>query len=416
MADADRDLTPRGGASGLDRSLDIIALAPLPYLQDGTPTFSGGVSAFYAELLPRLAALGHQVRVLAEAPALSEGRTGLGWGNSGLQVDWFGFEYLSSWSVPTAEFLERTRAGVRRKLDQWVAEQRPDVIAFGREPTARYAVDFCAEHRLASVVICHGVALAALADGIYPQAIAQELIACVRRADGVIAIAEHLARELTQLGVERVTTIRNVIDVLRFRPTPRSTELMRQYRIAPGQAVVGHVSFLGAVKRPLDVVDSAAIVLRSRPEVIYLIGGEGPGRAQMEERAARLGIHSNFRFTGQVAHEQMPDYLNLCDVIVLSSRREGLPLVGLEAQACGRVLLASDNAAAREMVTDEETGVLFAIGDLDSLAEKTLQLLADSGRREAIGQRARAVRADESLDVWAESYAAALRRASSRKA
>jgi glycosyltransferase involved in cell wall biosynthesis len=58
----------------------------------------------------------------------------------------------------------------------------------------------------------------------------------------------------------------------------------------------------------------------------------------------------------------VPDYINLADVVVMPSEREGQSLVYLEAQACGKLIVASDIPAAREVITDGETGLLFERG------------------------------------------------------
>ena len=65
------------------------------------------------------------------------------------------------------------------------------------------------------------------------------------------------------------------------------------------------------------------------------------------------------RFAGWIDYARMPDYINLGDIVVMPSESEGLARVYLEAQACARVLVASDIPPAREVVTEGETGLLF---------------------------------------------------------
>jgi glycosyltransferase involved in cell wall biosynthesis len=150
-----------------------------------------------------------------------------------------------------------------------------------------------------------------------------------------------------------------------------------------------HVSNLRGVKRPLDVVESAALALREDPRLVYVVVGDGPNRAAMEETARSRAILDRFRFVGWVEHERVSDYLNLADVVLIPSEHEGLALAYLEAQACGRVLVASDIPAAQEAIVDDDTGVLFRKGDTVDLAEKTLRVAADPALRRRIGLRAR---------------------------
>ena len=175
-----------------------------------------------------------------------------------------------------------------------------------------------------------------------------------------------------------------------------------------------HASNLKGVKRPLDIVRSGERVLRERPEVAYLIVGDGPLRAAMEERCRQEGILGSFRFVGWVEHERVPEYLNLADIAVMPSETEGFALAYLEAQACGCVLLASDIPAAREVVEDGRTGLLFRRDDVDHFAAQTLRAAGDPGLRAAIGRRAReAVRAHD-LDRTVAAYEHALRELAGR--
>ena len=146
----------------------------------------------------------------------------------------------------------------------------------------------------------------------------------------------------------------------------------------------------------------------------FVIVGDGACRNELVDRAAQLGVLPNFRFVGEIVHGQVPRYVNLCDVLVLPSEREGLPLVTLEAQACGRAMLSSDIPGAREIIADGDTGVLFRTGDVGDLAAKMLMLINDRERREAIGRRARAFAEQRPLGAWTQAYVDVLRRAARR--
>lgn len=404
MADADRLL------SG-EAPLDILAFAILPFLENGAPAFAGGGCMFNAALLPRLAGLGHEVRVVAEAPAARRGvrRAPLPWSTPHLAVEWFAYENRSSLEPPSAAFRAGVSADIRRAFERSVGERRPDVVLIGREMVSLYVLELCREHDLPAVLICHGVGLRALAEGLYPDALAAELVDCLRGMDAVVAIARHIETRLRDFGVKRVQTIPNVVDPDVFRPAQKDRALLDELHIAPGRLVVGHASVLRPMKRPIDIVDSAALVLRARPETVYLVIGEGPCRSEMEERAARHGIASSFRFVGEIGHDEMPSYLNVCDLVLLPSDMEGLPLICLEAQACGRLTVASDIPALRELIVDGETGLLFQPGNVGALAEKTLVALGSPALRDAVGGSARALAVTRTPSRWSRAYADVLR-------
>jgi glycosyltransferase involved in cell wall biosynthesis len=110
----------------------------------------------------------------------------------------------------------------------------------------------------------------------------------------------------------------------------------------------------------------------------------------------------------------MPEYINLADMVVMPSESEGLARVYLETQACARVLVTSDIAPAREVVTDGETGLLFPPGDVAALTEQTVRAAGDPALRERIGRRAHArVRAHglaEAVAQYRDALAGVVRR------
>jgi glycosyltransferase involved in cell wall biosynthesis len=112
----------------------------------------------------------------------------------------------------------------------------------------------------------------------------------------------------------------------------------------------------------------------------------------------------------------MPRYVNLADLVLMPSEAETQALAYLEAQACARLLLASDIPAAREVVTDRETGLFFRKGDIADLAAKTLHAIDDPVLRARIGRAARVRVERYSLDVMTATYEELLRRVARRSA
>jgi glycosyltransferase involved in cell wall biosynthesis len=299
--------------------------------------------------------------------------------------------------MPTsAAYLAVEREGIAPLFARLVADERPDVVLAGRESFARAVPDLARSEGLPWALRLAGATTSALVAGTYDAGLAPRLLAGVRQADLVFAPAAHLARAMTSLGIDDVYVVPNAVDLDRFRPGSRDEARARALGIAPGDVVVAHVSSLKSIKRPLDVVASAVRALREEPRLFYLVVGDGEYRAPMEAACAEAGVRSRFAFTGWVEYDQMPDHVRLADIVVVPSESEGLARIYLETQACGRVLLASDIAAAREVVVDGETGVLCPVADVEALAAKTVSLARQPELRRRIGDGARqAVRAHE---------------------
>lgn len=389
--------------------LRLCVLAPLPYLSNGTRALATtGGPVLYEALLPGLAARGHRVRVLAEAPpaAPGESRSGLAWQEPGLAVDWFALEYRSGSRPPPPEWARENGERLGRILTRLVRDERPDLVVLGRESQCWFAPERCRELGLPTVLLALGSPTFGLRDGIYPEAAARELVARMREVDAVVALGPHLEAVLCSLGVARVERIPNFADPERFQPVPRDARLLARLAIAPGQPVVGHLSSLRPRKRPLDLVRAAEKLAARHPDAVYLVMGDGPERPALEREVRRRHLSARFRFAGYVEPAELPTHLCLCDVFVLPTEREGgFPIVCREAQACGLPVVMSDVPTAREGIRHGENGLLFPLGDVAGLAGCLSRLLADPGLRRKLGDAARAeAEAGPTRERWLDRW------------
>jgi glycosyltransferase involved in cell wall biosynthesis len=379
-------------------SLDILYIGTLPPHPGGTATVG-------AQLLPGLARLGHRLQALAP---MSIGALGEG--------DFFAaehpeigvmrypvpyFDVKPSYDLPPESYRRSEGAQVRERFQILISQNRPDVVLGGGPSFAWLVRDLTKTHGFPIVVLMQAAML---------RRPMEEL----NGLDLIVLVARHVAEYVRGLGFRNFRVIPNGVDLRRFSPGPKEASLLRQLDIRAGQVVVAHVSNLQDLKRPLDIICAAKRVLRQNPDIVYVIVGDGEYRGVMEDSCSREGIHENFRFVGWVEHERMPEYLNLADIVVMPSEVEALALVYLEAQACGRVLLASDIPGAREIIRDGETGLLFRKGDVEDFAAKTLLAAGDADLRASIGRRARESVKTHDLKRTVASYNDVLQEIASR--
>jgi glycosyltransferase involved in cell wall biosynthesis len=109
------------------------------------------------------------------------------------------------------------------------------------------------------------------------------------------------------------------------------------------------------------------------------IVGSGPMLSELEARARELGIFEACIF--QPATSRVPDWLRAMDIFVLPSLSEAFSNALMEAMACGCCCVASDVGGNPELVTPEETGLLFERGDASSLAAELRRLIVDESLR-----------------------------------
>jgi glycosyltransferase involved in cell wall biosynthesis len=204
--------------------------------------------------------------------------------------------------------------------------------------------------------------------------------AIVRSSDRLIAVSEAVARHAVHLGArpEAVRVIANGVDTRQFRPGERRAN--GTFRIA----CVGRLIFN---KGPQFLIEAAPQVLQAHPEAEFVLVGDGPLRAALEERARRLNVDNRVSFLG--TRSDVAAILQGCDVLVRPSLLEGMPLAVLEAMACGLPVVATPVSGSAELVRQGENGLLVRPAQPDALAGAILRLIDDEPLREAQGRRGR---------------------------
>jgi glycosyltransferase involved in cell wall biosynthesis len=206
----------------------------------------------------------------------------------------------------------------------------------------------------------------------------------------VIAVSAEVAESIRRhLGARvPVTVVRNGIETDGPAPAPAELAALRaQCGIAGGAPLVGTVAVLRRQKR-LDLWLEAARRLRVElPSCRFLIVGDGPLRGELEAEAGRLGIAEAVVFAG--LQSPVAPFLAACDVVMISSEFEGLPLALLEAMAAERAVVATRVGGIPEVVEDGVSGVLVPFGDPAALAAAAAALLAEPERRRRLGAAAR---------------------------
>ncbi|MEO3957710.1 glycosyltransferase, partial [Chromobacterium piscinae] len=103
--------------------------------------------------------------------------------------------------------------------------------------------------------------------------------------------------------------------------------------------------------------------------------GDGPEAAALRQQAAREAILDRVIFTG--FQNNALDYLAAFDVFILASRSEGLPRVVLEAMLVNTAVIGSRVVGTEELISPDDTGLLFEYGDVAQLAQHLVTLWQD---------------------------------------
>lgn len=168
-----------------------------------------------------------------------------------------------------------------------------------------------------------------------------------RCADYVIFESHYERNRLLGSGLspERSCVIHSGIDTTRFVPRDRDVGLARRWGLDPERHLVfGIIARLSEEKGHCYLVDAFSRVLRNMPQARLLVVGDGPLLADVRAQVAAAGIEDCVIFTGM--QRDIPAYLSLIDVFVLSSTRESFPLAAREAMAAGKAVIAPRIGAA----------------------------------------------------------------------
>jgi D-inositol-3-phosphate glycosyltransferase len=218
-----------------------------------------------------------------------------------------------------------------------------------------------------------------------------------QQADLLIGSTPDEADDLIRLygaDPEHVHVVAPGIDLATFQPLDRA-DARRKIGYGPGRVLL----FVGRLERlkGVDVAIRALALLRDRAHDdlrLIVLGedvrdGEESEKERLKQVASASGVRDRVDFLGSVAHHELPYFYAAADVCVMPSYSESFGLVALEAQACGRPVVASGVSGLRSVVRDEVSGYLIDDHDPAIYAERIGRLLADPELAQQMGRRGR---------------------------
>lgn len=204
--------------------------------------------------------------------------------------------------------------------------------------------------------------------------------------------AEILQREWGQPG-ERVRIIYPGVDTAEYVPAPRDRRVRE--RLGWGERpVILTVGRLQKRKGHDRVIEALVEIRKTVPDVLYAIAGDGEERESLERHVEENGLRDHVQFLRQVDDALLRHCYQQCDLFVMANRQvgkdiEGFGIVFLEAQSCGRPVIAGASGGAPEAVGAPESGYVVPCEEPHELAVRAAELLRDAPRRERMGAAGR---------------------------
>jgi len=228
----------------------------------------------------------------------------------------------------------------------------------------------------------------------------------LKRIEMVSAVSEtafNYLRDAYGIEEKRIGLVVNGIDINRFKKAKEETVNRAALDLKPHDIVVGTVGNLRREKNQELLIRALALISRSSKSFKAVFIGDGPLRSQLESLAAALGVEDKVVFLG--TRVDVPRFYGIFDIYCLTSRYEGLPLSLLEAMAAGVPIVATDVMGIREVIRNNENGLLLPDNDAEELAKRILLLAENADLRNALSENGcRFVNEHYSLEKSVRNY------------
>lgn len=215
----------------------------------------------------------------------------------------------------------------------------------------------------------------------------------INQSDYVTSVSEDLKKETCEyfdVKPDKIQVVPNFIDFNEYNFTYNEKEQNRKERLirilSPnGEPILVHISNFRPVKRVQDVIHVFDKVNKDIPSTLIMVG-DGPCRDEAERLVRSLNLSKKVRFVGK--SPDVPQILDLCDLMVLPSETESFGLVALEAMASRVPVISTNTGGLPEVNNHGKTGFISDVGDIESMYKNAMYILQDKNTLERFKENA----------------------------
>lgn len=207
----------------------------------------------------------------------------------------------------------------------------------------------------------------------------------INQSDIVTAVSDSLKKDTYNhfKVTKEIEVVPNFVCVDKFQ---KKEEDCRRNIFAPnGERILMHISNFRKVKRIQDIIKIHAIINKTVPTKLILIG-DGPERSGMERLARECGVEDSTYFLGKIKETEKA--LCSADLYFMTSQSESFGVSALEAMAAGVPVISSNTGGIPEVNIQGETGYLSEVGDVDEMASNAIKLLQDDALYQSFSKAA----------------------------
>ncbi|MFH2138506.1 MAG: glycosyltransferase family 4 protein [Candidatus Omnitrophota bacterium] len=217
----------------------------------------------------------------------------------------------------------------------------------------------------------------------------------LKNAKGIIANSQVTRNLVHERGypLEKIQILNPGVDVEVLKMVDKGVKMKEELKLNDNKILLT-VARLVAKKNHENILKALAVVIKEVENVTYVILGEGEERTRLESLTRELGLEEYVKFLGQIKHEDIQLYYNICDIFVMPSKTididyESFGIVYLEANACGKPVIAGKSGGVDDAVIDGVTGILVNPDDIDEISQAILCLLKDEKYAKELGENGR---------------------------
>ena len=204
------------------------------------------------------------------------------------------------------------------------------------------------------------------------------------------AFANHLV-ERWHLPPEKISIVENGVETDIFSPQADSD--LRYELGAEGKFVVCYIGTMGMAHGLETLVEAAARLQSAKPEILFLLVGEGADKERIKELARSRGL-TNLRFVDQQPREKIPSYIRASDACLVLLKKTELfktviPTKMLEFMSCARPVILGVDGQARKILDAAQAGIFVEPENVSDLMRAITCLAADADLRELLGRNGR---------------------------
>jgi glycosyltransferase involved in cell wall biosynthesis len=154
-----------------------------------------------------------------------------------------------------------------------------------------------------------------------------------------------------------------------------------------GSFVIGTVGRLIDAKAYDLLLEVARQVCAVKPDVRFVLIGDGPSAAQLQNLREKLGLAGKVLMLGQ--RDDIPELMAAMDLYIITSKREGLPVTLIEAMMAGKTIVSTAVGGIPDALSHNEDGMIVEPGSKEALVEAVLKVMDDPETMQRLGSRAK---------------------------